>query len=139
MSITNTSGMSTVDEGAAFAVPQRIMDAWAGNDARAFADVFTDDGTMILPGNIFVKGRDAIQEFMTAAYAGPYKGTRVYGEPIAAKFPGPDFGILITRGGVLAPGETEVAPEREVRAMWILSRQSGQWQITAYQNTPIAG
>lgn len=134
----NSAATPAVDEGAARAVPQRIMDAWAQNDAEAFANVFTDDGTMILPGNIFVKGRAGIQQFMARGYAGPYKGTRVFGEPIATKFLGPDFGILITQGGVLAPGETAVAPEREVHAMWVLSKQDGQWLITAYQNSPIA-
>lgn len=92
---------------------------------------------MILPGNVFIKGRAGIRDFMAAAYAGPYGGTRVYGEPIAAKFLGPDFGILITKGGILAPGDTEVAAERAVHAMWVLARQDGQWLLTAYQNSPI--
>ncbi|MET8051099.1 MULTISPECIES: SgcJ/EcaC family oxidoreductase [unclassified Streptosporangium] len=119
------------------AVPQRIMAAWAQNDADAFAEVFAEDGTMILPGDVFVKGREGIRSFMAAGYSGPYRGTRVYGEPISATFLGDSAGVLITQGGVLAPGETEVAPERAVRAMWVLSKQDGEWLIAAYQNTPI--
>jgi uncharacterized protein (TIGR02246 family) len=127
----------TADHNAVHAVPERIVSAWARNDAEAFAEIFTEDGTMILPGDVCIKGRARIRDFMTAAYAGPYQGTRVYGEPIATKFLGPDFGILITKGGVLAPGDTEVAPERAVHAMWVLARQEGQWLLTAYQNSPI--
>jgi uncharacterized protein (TIGR02246 family) len=134
-----TSNPATIasDEIAVREVPGRIVAAWAQGDAGAFAEVFTEDGTMILPGNVFVQGRDQIQAFMAAGYSGPYKGTRVYGEPVAAKFLGNEAAVLITKGGVLAPGETEVAPERAVRAMWILVKQDGQWVLTAYQITPI--
>ncbi|MFJ5925608.1 SgcJ/EcaC family oxidoreductase [Kitasatospora sp. NPDC092948] len=125
------------DQQAVGAVPQRMIAAWAGNDAAAFAALFADDGTMILPGDIFQKGRGRIEQFMTAAYAGPYKGTTVFGAPLDVRFPTPDTAILITQGGVIAPGETEVAPEREIRATWVLAKQSEEWLITAYHNSPV--
>lgn len=137
--MANSSNSSTIsaDQAAVREVPGRIMAAWAANDAEAFAAVFTEDATMILPGGVFVTGRDEIRSFMAAGYAGPYRGTRVFGEPVSVKFLGPDASVVITKGGVLAPGETEVAPERAVRAMWILRKQGDQWLITAYQNTPV--
>ncbi|MCF6469974.1 SgcJ/EcaC family oxidoreductase [Nonomuraea sp. MG754425] len=128
---TATDDLTAIGE-----VPQRIIAAWAGNDADAFAEVFTEDATMVLPGN-FAAGREAIRAFMTQAYAGPYRGTRVAGTPISARILGPDFAVLVTKGGVLVPGESEVAPERAVRATWVLAKQDGQWLLTAYQNTPI--
>jgi len=132
---------ATVDEDqvAARTVPQQIVEAWARNDADAFAALFTDDATMILPNDIFVRGRDAIRAFMAAGYAGPYRGTRVTGQPVSAKFFADGAGVLVTEGGVLAPGETEVAPERAIRATWVLARRDGRWLITAYQNTPVNG
>lgn len=134
MSATST----TIDDTTAVReVPQRIVAAWANNDGDAFASVFTEDATMILPGGIFVAGRDGIRTFMGAAYSGPYKGTRVFGEPVSAKFLGPEAAVLVTKGGVLTGQESEVAPERAVRATWVLAKQDGQWLITAYQNTPI--
>lgn len=134
MSATST----TIDDTTAVReVPQRIIAAWAQNDGDAFADVFTEDATMILPGGIYVTGREGIRAFMSAAYSGPYKGTRVFGEPVSAKFLGTEAAVLVTKGGVLTGKETEVAPERAVRATWVLAKQDGRWLITAYQNTPI--
>ncbi|MBG0829127.1 SgcJ/EcaC family oxidoreductase [Planomonospora sp. ID67723] len=129
---------ATDDTTAIGGVPQRIIAAWARNDGDAFAEVFTEDATMILPGDIFVTGRENIRTFMGMAYAGPYKGTRVTGAPVSVKLLGPDAAVLVTRGGVLTGDETEVAPERAVRATWVLAKQDGQWLITAYQNTPAA-
>ncbi len=119
------------------AVPQRISKAWAQHDAEAFGNAFTEDGTLILPGNVFLTSRKDIRDFMDKGFSGPYKGTRVTGEPIDVKYLARNIAVVITKGGVLAPGETEVAPERAIRAMWVLKRRDRQWLIECYQNTPI--
>lgn len=117
------------------ALTQRVVAAWARHDADAFTDVFTEDGTMTLPG-IHKKGRDEIRAYLTEAFQGIYRGTRVTGQPLEARFFGPDSGIVITQGGVLADGETEVSDEQSIRAAWIAVKQDGQWRLAAYVNTP---
>ncbi|NKE62708.1 SgcJ/EcaC family oxidoreductase [Lentzea sp. PSKA42] len=125
------------DQEAVAAVPGRIVAAWAEQDGDAFARTFTPDGTMILPG-VFQKGQDQIREFMSDAFAGRFKGTRVTGEPIDLRFLTPDSALVITRGGVLAPGETEVSADRAIRATWVVVRHDGDWRLAAYQNSPVA-
>jgi uncharacterized protein (TIGR02246 family) len=130
-----TAGPSIGDQAAVAAVPQRIVAAWAAQDADAFAAVFTEDATMILPG-IYRKGRDEIRSTMVEGFAGPYQGTRVTGQPVDVRFLGAETAVLVTEGGVLAPGEREVADERAVRACWVVVKRDGEWQLAAYQNSP---
>jgi uncharacterized protein (TIGR02246 family) len=118
-------------------VPARIVAAWAENDADAFAAVFAEDGSLILPGDVYLTSREQVREFMAAGFAGPYKGSKVYGEPLAVRPLDGDYALIITRGGVLMPGETEVAAERAIRASWLLTKQGSDWLIAAYQNTPV--
>jgi uncharacterized protein (TIGR02246 family) len=112
-----------------------MVAAWAAHDAEAFSQLFLPDGTLILPG-VYKKGRDEIREFMAAGYAGPYKGTRVTGSPLDIKPLGSSSVALLTVGGVLAPGETELSTKEAIRASWILVKHEGRWQLAVYQNCP---
>ncbi|MFC4057212.1 SgcJ/EcaC family oxidoreductase [Planomonospora corallina] len=132
------SGVTNADKAAVLSIPACIVAAWEAQDGRAFADVFTEDGTMILPG-VYQKGRQAIAAFMTAAFSGPYKGTRVTGQPQDVRFLSGDVAVIVTAGGVLAPGESEVSPERAVKATWVIAREGGEWRLAAYQNSPAGG
>ncbi|MBM0207233.1 SgcJ/EcaC family oxidoreductase [Micromonospora sp. NPDC051227] len=132
---SESAAPSDAEQAAVAAVPQRIVEAWAEHDADAFAAQFAEDGTMILPG-LYCKGRTEIRDFIATAFAGPYRGTRVTGQPFEVRFLSPDTALLLTEGGVLAEGESDVAPERAIRASWLLNRQEGRWLLAAYQNSP---
>jgi uncharacterized protein (TIGR02246 family) len=129
-----TTDLST-DQAAVAAVPQRVVQAWAEHDADAFAGVFTADGTLVMPG-LYLKGHDDIREYMSKAFDGPFKGTQVTGQPLDLRIHG-DMGIVITQGGVLAAGETEVTADRAIRATWVVVKDGGEWSLAAYQNSPL--
>lgn len=135
MSNTASFRPNPADHAAIAALPARIVAAWAAHDADAFGAVFVEDGTMILPG-LFLKGRDTIVDYMRQAYAGPYRGTTVTGQPIDVRFLAADVALVLTDGGVLAPGETTVAPERAIRASWLMVKRDGAWHLAAYHNSP---
>jgi uncharacterized protein (TIGR02246 family) len=131
----DTFELTATDLAAVKAVPDRISDAWDANDHRAFAAAYTDSATMILSGDRFVRGRAEILTEVERSFATAHKGTSLVQNIVDVRGTGPDSAVLITDGGVLAPGETTVAPEREIRATWVLTRQRGEWLIAAYQNT----
>ena len=136
--MTSTSiaaGVDGADQAAIAAVPARMVAAWRAHDADAFAELFADDGTMILPG-VYCSGREAIREFMAAGYAGPYQGTTVTGQPIAVRPLAPGAVAVLTEGGVIAAGAGELAAEDAIRASWILVKRDGEWVLAVYQNCP---
>lgn len=127
---------SSEKEKEALSVPLRLVAAWARNDAAGVAEVFTDDGIMILPGDVYKQGPVEIQAFMAAAYAGPFKGTGVTGKPVDVRFVADDVALLRTHGGILAPGETQIDPELAVRSTWVVVKRGDKWQLAGYQNSP---
>jgi uncharacterized protein (TIGR02246 family) len=130
-----TNDVPAADLGAVAALPQKLLTAWAQHDADGIADLFTEDGTLILPG-IFKKNREEIREFFKSGFATHYNGTRVVGEPIGLRFLGPDIALLLSSGGVLAPGDTEVSDAQAIRASWLAIRTGAEWKLAAYQNSP---
>ncbi|WP_116244147.1 SgcJ/EcaC family oxidoreductase [Nocardiopsis sp. FIRDI 009] len=128
-------GLSAADSADVAKLPGQIVAAWADHDAKAFSEVFTEECTMVLPG-VLCRGREEVREFMASAFAGPFKGTRVTGTPVSARALGADAAVLVTQGGVLAPGDEEVSDARAIRATWVAVRTDGGWRLAAYQNSP---
>jgi uncharacterized protein (TIGR02246 family) len=120
-------------------VPLRLVAAWAKNDADGVANVFTDDGILILPGNVYKKSREEIRAFMAAAYAGPFKNSGVTGTPVDVRFVADDIALLRTEGGILAEGQTVIEPELAVASTWVVVKRDGEWKLAAYQNSPRGG
>lgn len=123
------------DQAAIAALTQRMVTGWAYAEADTIADLFVEDGTMILSG-VYCGSRDEVRDYFAKAFEGRYKGTQVTGKPISIRPLGPDVAILLSHGGVLEPGETEVSQTGAIRASWLCVRRDGEWKLAAYQNSP---
>ncbi|MEV6971149.1 SgcJ/EcaC family oxidoreductase [Hamadaea sp. NPDC051192] len=130
-----TTTTVTADEAAVRTVLGQIYEAWAAYDADKFADLYTEDATVVMPG-LFHDGREAIREFMAAAFAGRLAGTQGVDEPQKIRITG-DTALVVSHAGTLMPGETTVAAERERHATWVFVRQGDDWKIAAYANAPV--
>jgi uncharacterized protein (TIGR02246 family) len=124
------------DEAALRRVPERTTEAWASHDASAFADAFTADAKVVIAGT-YLRGRDEIRSYMSAAFSGPIKGTSVVSDPVSIEYIDVDTGLVITEGGVVLPGETTVSAARAIRGTWVLTVKDGEWRIRAYHSSPI--
>ncbi|MER7012751.1 SgcJ/EcaC family oxidoreductase [Saccharopolyspora sp. NPDC000359] len=136
---TSTAGVgepTDADKAAIAALTQKLGAAWANHDADSFADQFVEDASMIIAG-VYRDSRDGIREYMAEAYRGRFKGTRVTGTPVSMRMLGDDVAILLTRGGVLEPGQTEPSDHRAIYASWLVVRDGAGWRLAAYQNTPV--
>lgn len=116
-------------------VLRQVYEAWSNGDADAFAALYTEDATVVLP-RVFNHGRSAVRDHMAAGFAGPLKGSRGVDDPQDIRIIGTDTAIVVSRGGILMPDEETLPPEREVTATWVLTKQTGTWRIAAYANAP---
>ncbi|WP_370944289.1 SgcJ/EcaC family oxidoreductase [Amycolatopsis sp. cg5] len=126
------------EEGAVLTVPLRIRGAWERNDADLFAEVFTDNGSMLV-GDKQLQSREEVLEYMTEAFKGTYKGARLEETPVVIRKLSDTVAFAVTKGGILLDGETEIAPERQVRATWVIVKEDGDWKLLNHQTSPITG
>jgi len=113
----------------------KLYTAWADNDADAFAALYRDDATVVMPG-VFHRGKTEIRTYMAAAFQGPLKGSHGTDEPQDIRIIGENTAVIVSKAGILMSGETELPTERQRYATWALTRQDGTWLIAAYTNTP---
>jgi uncharacterized protein (TIGR02246 family) len=129
-----TTPVSAAEQASVAALTQQLLAAWAYADADGIAELFTEDGTLILPG-ILRQGREDIRAYFKDAFDGKYRDTQVVGKPISMRFFGKDVALLLSSGGVLASGETEVSDAQAIRASWLVVRTGSGWRLAAYQNS----
>lgn len=135
--MSTSQSIEKTDEFVLRAVPERTGDAWAKSDPDAFAAVFAPDTNVVIAGT-YLLGRDAVRSYVSAAFSGPFRGSRVVLDPVFVKSLTPDRALLVTEGGVLLPGETDFGPQRALRGTWLLARNGEEWQVEAYHSSAIA-
>jgi len=127
------------DEKAALTIGLRIQAAWAANDADAFADVFAENGSLLMRDEQLTS-RAEIRSYMANGFAGPFRGAHVTGWPLEVQFLGDDVAFLVTQGGIVLPADDELLPEREIRAVWVIARRApGELELLSHQSSPIKG
>ncbi|WP_442818771.1 SgcJ/EcaC family oxidoreductase [Streptomyces sp. NBC_01320] len=87
--------------------------AWTDNDADAFAALYTQDVTSVLPGSCS-DGKEAIPARMAAGFAGPLESSTVVDEVRSVRFIGEDAAVVTSRSGILSAGKSTV-PRRPLR------------------------
>lgn len=135
MTTTDDVAVQT-EEAVVRSVLEAAYNAWAANDADAFAALYTDDATIVLPGT-FHSGREAIRQYMAFGFAGPMKGTRPVDTPQNVRIINGDTGIVVSESVILFAGEEDAPRERYRRATWVVTKQDGEWLIDAYHNASL--
>ncbi len=127
--------MPSIDDSAVRDTIRALYTAWAANDADALAALYVEDATVVQPG-IYRQSKDDVRAGMAAAFAGPMRNSTVIDELRSVRFLGDDAAVVISEGGVVRAGETELPAGRAVRATWVLVKQDATWRIAAYHNSP---
>ncbi|MFI0366593.1 SgcJ/EcaC family oxidoreductase [Actinomadura sp. 1N219] len=125
------------DAGAIVAIVKKLASSWAEGDAAALSELYAVDALVALPGDVFLRGRSEIRDWMADALDGKWKGTQVLGVPLEIRYLTDDTIVMFSQGGAYKPGESEVSVDDAIRGLWVFAKKNGEWTISAYENTPV--
>jgi uncharacterized protein (TIGR02246 family) len=129
MTITRSTEEAAVRE-----VMTQLYAAWADNDADAFASHYVDEATVIMPG-VLHQDSAAVRQSMAMGFNGPLKGSQGIDEPQSIRIYG-DTAIVVSKAGILMPGQQQLAATAKRFATWVFINQAGTWKVASYANCP---
>jgi uncharacterized protein (TIGR02246 family) len=112
-------------------------DAWNRHDARAYADLFTEEGDVVNVLGWWWRGRAEIRSKLTDAFAFVFRSSRLTITEVHVRVLTPGLAIAHVRwtmeGAKAPPGAP--APPREGIQLQVLQKAADRWLITSFQNT----
>ena len=124
------------DEAAIRALEARQPEAWNHHDAKAYANLFTEDGDCVNIVGWWWKGRTEIERKLTDAYVYVFKESTLTITNVDIRFLTPDVAVAHVRWtmtGARTPAGIPV-PEQGIQTH-VLQKKGDQWLIAAFQNT----
>ena|SRR5690349_521400 len=112
----------------------RLLGAWNGRDAEAFAALFADDGAMIGFDGSQAAGRE-IREHLQPIFANhPTAAYVAHVREVRALAPG--VALLRAAAGMVPPGADDLNPAVNTLQTLLAARSGDGWRIVLFQNTP---
>lgn len=124
------------DEAAIRAIVTRLQDAWNASDSKAWAAAFAEDADYVIVNGMRIKGRGVIESGHRGIFDTIYKGSRISASSQSVRFIRDDVAIAHVEWHLKF---NDGGTPRESKAMnsIIVTKEKGQWSITAFHNTPI--
>lgn len=122
-----TAAYLWADEAAIREVVKIYVNARETQDAKAAAELFTNDADQLVSSGEWRKGRDALVKGAIASSQRNEGKRTVVVESVR----------LLTPDTAVADGRYEIASASETRRMWstfVLTRRDGTWRIAAIRN-----
>lgn len=125
------------DEATIRAIIIRVQDGWNAGDSKAFAAPFAEDADYVVINGMQIKGRAVIDAGHRQIFDTIYKGSHNTASIKSVRFIRDDVAVAHVAWHLkFREGDTP----REGKAMctMVMTKEKGQWSITAFQNTGIA-
>jgi uncharacterized protein (TIGR02246 family) len=124
------------DESEIRALQTRQVEAWNGHDAKAYADLFEDDGEVVNVVGWWWKGRAEIEGKLTAAFASVFRESTLTITEVEVRFLTPEIAVAHVRWTMTGARTPPPIPEpRAGLQTQVLRKSAGRWRISAFQNT----
>lgn len=116
---------------------QRLLSAWNARDAKAYAALVHEKGSVIGFDGSQMNGRNEVESSLrrifsdhpTATYVARIRDIRLLGA---------DVSLLLAAVGMVPPGGSDLDPSKNAIQSLTAQRDAGRWQIANFQNTPAA-
>ena len=118
------------------ALQTRQAEAWNRHDAKAYGNLFTEDGDVVNVVGWWWKGRAEIEKKLTDAYAYVFRESALTINDTEVKFLGPEIAVAHVRWSMVGARTPKGIPEpQQGLQIQVLQKQGGKWLITSFQNT----
>jgi uncharacterized protein (TIGR02246 family) len=126
----------SADEAEIRNVETRQQEAWNKHDAKAYADLFTEDGDIVNVVGWWWKGRAEIEKKLTDAYAFVFRESTLTIGEVNVRFLTPEIAVAHVRWTMTGARTPKGIPEpQQGIQVQTLQKQAGKWLIAAFQNT----
>jgi conserved hypothetical protein len=117
-------------------VETRQQEAWNRHDAKAYADLFSEDADLVNIVGWRWKGRLEIERKLTDAYVFVFRESMLTIKEVDVKFLNPEIATAHVRWTMVGARTPKGIPEpQQGIQIQVLQKHSGKWLITEFQNT----
>jgi uncharacterized protein (TIGR02246 family) len=124
------------DEAAIRKIVTRLQEGWNAGDGKAFAAPFAVDADYVVVNGMRIKGRNAIEAGHQRIFDTVYKNSNNTASVQSVRFLRDDVAVAHVEWH-LKTSQDGAAREGKAMNTLFLTRESGQWSIAAFHNTPI--
>ena len=124
------------DEAEIRTVEKQQEEAWNHHDAKAYANLFTEDGEVVNVVGWWWKGKAEIEKKLTDAYAFVFRESALTISDVQVKFLTPEIAVAHVKWTMVGARTPKGIPEpQQGIQIQILQKQAGKWLIASFQNT----
>jgi len=117
-------------------VETQQQEAWNRHNAKAYADLSTEDGDVVNVVGWWWKGRAEIEKKLTDAYAFVFRQSVLTIKEVDVKFLDSEIAVAHARWTMVGARTPKGIPEAQQGIqIQVLQKQAGKWLIAAFQNT----
>lgn len=126
----------SADETAIRANVEQLARGWNAKSGAEFAKPFAGDADYVVINGMQLKSRAVIDKAHQQIFDTIYKNTTISLAVQTVRFLRPDVAVVHV-SGVMKLTEGETVRTTNARMTLVMTKTGGQWQIDAFQNTPI--
>ena len=128
-----------LDEAEIRDVQKRQAEAWNRHDAKAYAELFTEDGDVVNVVGWWWKGRPEIEKKLTAAYAFVFSDSTLTITEVHVRFLDTKIAVAHVRWTMVGARTPKGIPEPTNGVqVQVLQQKADKWLIASFQNTNAA-